>query len=371
LLGTGNGLSYTYDGAGLRTVVAPSGAPGLRRYFFYSPEGQLLAETALSSEPAPPIAFEYLWVQGRPVAQVDGGAVTAWTLGDQLGTPLLQTDAAGSVLWQAEYEPYGRIFLLRTADRHQPLRLPGQEAEQLELGENGATERFYNVFRWYRFGWSRYTQPDPLDLASVRLMGNLVPALSLVTGREHDGPTGHYYRARYYHPTLQRFISEDPLGLMGGDANLYAYVFNSPIIFTDPFGLKVLNPHNYPVQKEVLDRLEAFNRYIGQDKDIVITGGDRPGDPNTHGQGLAADIKVPGQPHLQTANQAADSSLFGGVGWYEEGYRNPRDPKVGPHAHVDLRKGKFRWGYDKTGRYYQGWFPKYSACPMSGRKPNQ
>ena len=29
------------------------------------------------------------------------------------------------------------------------------------------------------------------------------------TGREDDGTAIYYYRARYYHPGLQRFISED------------------------------------------------------------------------------------------------------------------------------------------------------------------
>jgi RHS repeat-associated protein len=31
------------------------------------------------------------------------------------------------------------------------------------------------------------------------------------TGRENDGTGIYYYRARYYHPGLQRFLSEDPL----------------------------------------------------------------------------------------------------------------------------------------------------------------
>ena len=36
------------------------------------------------------------------------------------------------------------------------------------------------------------------------------------TGRE-NALTGLYlYRARYYHPGLQRFVSEDPIGLLGG-----------------------------------------------------------------------------------------------------------------------------------------------------------
>jgi RHS repeat-associated protein len=184
------------------------------------------------------------------------------------------------------------------------------------------------------------------------------------TGREYDGRNFYYHRARYYNPILARFLSEDPLGLAAGEPNAYTYAANNPVRWTDLLGLEVKNPNNYPVSPKVLEALSKFNDYIGQDKDIVITGGDRPADPGTHGQELAADIKVPGQPHLQTANQASDSGMFGGVGWYEEGYRNPRDPKVGPHVHVDIRDGTARWGYDKTGREYHGWFPKYKQ----GRK---
>jgi RHS repeat-associated protein len=58
------------------------------------------------------------------------------------------------------------------------------------------------------------------------------------TGREDDGTGVYYYRARYYHPGLQRFISEDPIGIAGGDPNLYAYVFNSPVLLNDPLGLE-------------------------------------------------------------------------------------------------------------------------------------
>jgi RHS repeat-associated protein len=119
----------------------------------------LLAETSLSPTPTTAGGYEYIWFNGHPVAETNGG--THWTFTDHLGTPLIQTDSAGVVFWRAEYEPYGRVFALRTADQHQPLRLPGQEAEQLNLGTNGATERSYNIFRWYRTAWNRYTQSDP------------------------------------------------------------------------------------------------------------------------------------------------------------------------------------------------------------------
>jgi RHS repeat-associated protein len=42
------------------------------------------------------------------------------------------------------------------------------------------------------------------------------------TGRENDNTGLYYYRARYYSPELQRFISEDPIGFEGGDVNFYA-----------------------------------------------------------------------------------------------------------------------------------------------------
>ena len=57
------------------------------------------------------------------------------------------------------------------------------------------------------------------------------------TGRENDGTGLFYYRARFYHPQLQRFISEDPIEFFGGDINLYGYVRNSPLTFVDPSGL--------------------------------------------------------------------------------------------------------------------------------------
>ncbi len=47
------------------------------------------------------------------------------------------------------------------------------------------------------------------------------------TGRENDGTGLYFYRARYYSPTFQRFIGQDPIGFAGGDANLYGYTFNS------------------------------------------------------------------------------------------------------------------------------------------------
>jgi hypothetical protein len=46
----------------------------------------------------------------------------------------------------------------------------------------------------------------------------------------------YFYRARYYHPGLQRFISQDPVGAQDGK-DLYAYVGGNPLLRVDPFGL--------------------------------------------------------------------------------------------------------------------------------------
>jgi len=60
------------------------------------------------------------------------------------------------------------------------------------------------------------------------------------TGRENEGTGLYYYRARYYHPGLARFIGEDPIGFAGGDINLYAYALNRPTAFRDPSGLELV-----------------------------------------------------------------------------------------------------------------------------------
>ena len=55
---------------------------------------------------------------------------------------------------------------------------------------------------------------------------------------QSDPDTGlYYYRARYYDPSIGKFISEDPIGFEGSGPNFYAYVRNNPIVYRDPTGL--------------------------------------------------------------------------------------------------------------------------------------
>ena len=39
-----------------------------------------------------------------------------------------------------------------------------------------------------------------------------------------------------YDPQTGRFLSADPIGFQAGDTNLYRYVFNNPVKYTDPTG---------------------------------------------------------------------------------------------------------------------------------------
>jgi len=61
---------------------------------------------------------------------------------------------------------------------------------------------------------------------------------SKFVGREDDGTGLYFNRARFYSPTLQRFINEDPIGYGGGDANVYAYANNDPINLSDGLGFQ-------------------------------------------------------------------------------------------------------------------------------------
>jgi RHS repeat-associated protein len=71
----------------------------------------------------------------------------------------------------------------------------------------------------------------------VEETGNSVENPFTYTSREIDRETGlMYYRARYYDPELGRFLSEDPIGFLGDNVNLYAITQNNTINFTDPLG---------------------------------------------------------------------------------------------------------------------------------------
>lgn len=71
-------------------------------------------------------------------------------------------------------------------------------------------------------------------------MGLIEPTFAF-TGRQFDKESGLYYhRARYYDPSVGRFLQQDPyqgkMSLPISVVNKYAYAGNSPTIYKDPNG---------------------------------------------------------------------------------------------------------------------------------------
>lgn len=58
----------------------------------------------------------------------------------------------------------------------------------------------------------------------------------LYTGQIQFSPDLLYYRARFYSPSIGRFVQADPIGY-GDGMNMYGYVGGDPVNFTDPSGL--------------------------------------------------------------------------------------------------------------------------------------
>jgi RHS repeat-associated protein len=108
--------------------------------------------------------------------KVTAGGVSQYFLQDHLGSTIALTNSSGSVTSSANYDAFGNSITNNLATRYQ------------------------------------------------------------YTGREYDDFTGlDYYRARWYAPNIGRFISEDPVGFVGG-INFYGYVKNDPFFYKDPLG---------------------------------------------------------------------------------------------------------------------------------------
>ncbi len=132
---------------------------------------------------------EYTWYinlpnQFHPVALIKQGELYYYHL-DQLNTPRFVTNNNAEVVWQNHADVYGYEEPEANADFNE---------------ENS------------------FTQP-------IRFQGQYF-----------DDESGlHYNRYCYYSPKQQRFINQDPIGLVGG-INHYQYAPN-PVNWVDPFGL--------------------------------------------------------------------------------------------------------------------------------------
>ncbi len=93
-------------------------------------------------------------------------------------------------------------------------------------GVSDLTGSYVNSYSYLPFGE---------DLSALKTLANPFEYVGQWGIMEEGNGLG-YMRARYYVPTLGRFSTPDPLGILGGDANLYTYVRNDPIRFVDPMG---------------------------------------------------------------------------------------------------------------------------------------
>jgi RHS repeat-associated protein len=176
-----NGITYnySYDGDGRRVKREYNDGALHTTIFVYNASGQLIAE--YNSDPVPP-----------PQA---GGGVSYLTT-DHLGSPRVVTNLTGAVKARHDYLPFGEDVASNVSSR--------------------STVVGYNLQDGVR---QKFTQ------------------------KERDNESGlDYFLARYYSSAQGRFTSPDePLtDQWQGDPqswNLYVYVRNNPLLFTDPTGM--------------------------------------------------------------------------------------------------------------------------------------
>ncbi|MEQ4259043.1 RHS repeat-associated core domain-containing protein [Pseudomonas syringae] len=204
--------SYQYDSLG-RRVAKQSEIKGHTEHKRFLWQGLRMLR-----EESPGQSSLYLYEPGSyaPLARVDEkeGEVenkVYYFHTDQIGTPLEMTDAEGQIVWQAKYRAWGAVEKLVVNEVEQNLRFQGQ---------------YFDV------------------------------------------ETGlHYNTFRYYDPEIGRFITQDPIGLLGG-FNLYYYAPNTQM-WLDPQGLTVrykINDGLTPIQG---GRNTAIDRAWVQEKALL------------------------------------------------------------------------------------------------------
>jgi RHS repeat-associated protein len=188
------------------------------------------------------------------------------------------------------------------------------------------------------------------------------------TGRESDGTGLYFYRARFYNPPLERFISEDPLGIRGSSPNLYSYVLNSPINSKDPSGRTTVNlGGNISISTEGIN---IFN-YSGG---IVIDSNGNIAVYNTFGAGAAVNTGLSGSLSLTGgASSGRTVCSFGGP-FAEVGGHAGLGPGGGAAGYVGLEKdgtpiigGSVGAGVAGGAEAYDD-ITKTFVTPLSGRK---
>jgi RHS repeat-associated protein len=200
----------TYDSSGnLATLAEPEGTTT----FSWDARGQLVA----MAMPDGGASFQYDGL-GRRRAKTVHGEETGFLYD---GLNQVQELSAGSVTANVLTGLGLDEVFSRTTSAGTRTLLTDALGSTVALTDDAGTPQ--TAYTYEPFGASSETAADDNALQHA--------------GRENDRTGLYYYRARYYHPRLQRFLSEDPIEFAAGDLNLYGFVSGDPITWIDPLGL--------------------------------------------------------------------------------------------------------------------------------------
>jgi RHS repeat-associated protein len=161
---------------------------------------------------------------GNRVAEDENGAVTHYVF-DPVGLGNVVGEYNANGTQRARYT-HGAGLVRRSAAAdgiHYYTFDPMGNVSEM-TGAAGAPQ---NAYAYRPFGET--LRQDQLAPNPFKFMGQL--------GVMADNTGLYSMRARQYDPRLGRFTAMDPIGLGGGDANLYRYALNSPTHLVDPSGL--------------------------------------------------------------------------------------------------------------------------------------
>ena len=162
-------------------------------------------------------SYTYNWDGLRASKTVNGVTTNHIWDGDQM---VLEADGEGNVT-NKYIRGINLIYSGEGANRRYFLYNGHGDTVQL----TSTTGSSIKVYDYDAFGNEK--NPDPNDTNLFRYCGEYF-----------DKETGTIYlRARYYDPTIGRFICEDPIG---SGLNWYTYCGNNPIMFIDPSGLEYI-----------------------------------------------------------------------------------------------------------------------------------
>ena len=233
-------FDYSYDANG-NLVAEIERATGATTSYQYDSDDQLVRIDFPGGGFA---SYRYDGV-GRRIAKNVDGQVTQYVYDDN---GILLEYAAGSLVARYTHTPEGvdRVLAVERQGAVTYLQADAVGSIVRTVSDLGAVEEL---------SYDAFGRP---------LQGVSDQAPYAFQGREYDSESGlYYFRARYYHPRLGRFLSEDPIGFTGG-VNLYAFVRNNPLKLRDPSGLQP----NRGFWGFLEDVVEFYPDAFGADKDF-------------------------------------------------------------------------------------------------------